>query len=68
MNIWQFCDKNPFLALALFFLAACAAEAPFKFGFRAWKMSCRSRNIAAQGWPPAHLDADGDFRPETDDD
>ena len=23
----------------------------------------RSINIALRGWPPAHLDADGDFRP-----
>lgn len=23
----------------------------------------RSVNIALRGWPPAHLDADGDFKP-----
>lgn len=24
----------------------------------------RSINIAIRGWPPAHLDADGDWKPE----
>jgi len=24
----------------------------------------RSINIATRGWPPEHLDADGDFKPE----
>jgi len=27
----------------------------------------RHLNIRAKGWPPAHLDADGDFRSDQDD-
>ncbi len=34
---------------------------PFNFLFRCWNRWCRSRNIRAQGWPPPHCDADGDF-------
>ena len=25
---------------------------------------CRTINIAIRGWPPSHLDADGDWKPE----
>lgn len=28
----------------------------------------RNRNIAARGWPPSHLDADGDWKPEPKED
>lgn len=31
-----------------------------KYMFLAWNRILRSRNIRAQGWPPAHLDGDGD--------
>lgn len=41
----------------------------FTFIFRCWNRWLRSRNIAAQGWPSAHLmDADGDIvHPKKDD-
>jgi hypothetical protein len=29
-----------------------------------WKYWLRSRNIKHHGWPPPHLDADGDFAPQ----
>jgi len=32
--------------------------------YRPWNRYLRSRNIARQGWPPPHLDADGDFNPD----
>lgn len=28
--------------------------------WRFWRANQRTRRIAAHGWPPAHLDADGD--------
>lgn len=28
-----------------------------------WNRWCRTRNIKNQGWPPSHLDADGDHPP-----
>ena len=32
--------------------------------YRAYNRTLRSRNIANAGWPPEHLDADGDWKPE----
>lgn len=32
--------------------------------FKMWNRFIRSRNIKNSGWPPRHLDADGDFKPE----
>jgi hypothetical protein len=31
-----------------------------RFLFRCWNRWMRHLNIKAHGWPPAHLDADGD--------
>lgn len=31
-----------------------------RFLFRCWNRWVRHLNIKAHGWPPAHLDADGD--------
>jgi len=49
---------NPWLiALAMILLYWLAAW-PFRLVNR-W---IRHRNIVAKGWPPPHLDADGDFQ------
>lgn len=57
MNIYEFATNSPWLAffLAYLILSACV-EYPLKIINR-W---IRHRNIAVAGWPPAHLDADGD--------
>ncbi len=33
-----------------------------QFPFNMWNRFLRNLNIKRQGWPPPHLDADGDFR------
>lgn len=45
------------------------------FGYLALEAFCKAANrlvravvIAARGWPPSHLDADGDWRPVPKDD
>jgi hypothetical protein len=43
----------------LWFIIVCAIYYAFKF-------TLRSINIAIRGWPPAHLDADGDFKKESE--
>ena len=70
-EIITFASGSPWLAfflacLVLWFVAQLLL-APFNLVFRCWNRWLRSRNIAARGWPPAHLDADGDFRPEAKD-
>lgn len=54
MNLYQFMSDSPFLS---FFLGYTLLECAVKLGGR----MLRSINIAIRGWPPAHLDADGDF-------
>lgn len=34
--------------------------------FKCWNRFLRMLNIRAHGWPPAHCDADGDFKPPSD--
>jgi hypothetical protein len=55
MNIYQFMSDSPWLS---FFLAYAFVECTVKLGGRI----LRSINIAIRGWPPGHLDADGDFQ------
>ncbi len=44
----------PFLAFILLLVAMGLV-------FKTWNRFLRHLNILAHGWPPAHLDADGDF-------
>lgn len=56
MNAYQFMSEHPVLT----FFLACIAASAFGYPFRLANRWIRHRNIVAQGWPPAHLDADGD--------
>ncbi len=51
-----FSGQHPFLAIAFAWLAFHVATWPFRLINRV----IRHRNIVARGWPPDHLDADGD--------
>lgn len=52
-----FVYDNPVLAGLLLFAA-------MYYSFLIFNRILRSINIALRGWPPAHLDADGDWREE----
>lgn len=52
--MWQFMSEHPTAAFFIAWVLAWAFVSPFRLYFR-------SRNIQAQGWPPDHLDADGDM-------
>lgn len=62
--MWEFANHNPGAAFLIFCVAAWIVTRPFWLANR-W---LRSRNIVAQGWPPKHLDADGDQHGADDDD
>lgn len=54
----EFASAHPYL----FFLLAYAA---LNVVFRCWNRLLRHLNVRSHGWPPPHLDADGDTaRPE----
>jgi hypothetical protein len=65
MDWAKFAGENPVTAIIIVYLLCQAIAAPFRFGYLAYKHLQRHKNIAACGWPPEYLDADGDIhRPE----
>lgn len=56
MSAYEFMGDHPILTFFLAMIAANVLIYPFKLINR-W---IRHRNIVAAGWPPAHLDGDGD--------
>lgn len=68
-----FSTSHPFLftlmVLALIFamvmfivIAGWVAVQPIHYFFRFLNRRQRSANVREKGWPPQHLDADGDFK------
>jgi len=53
----EFINNNPIISL----LAFWSLMKTLRF---VWNRAMRHLNIRRHGWPPAHLDADGDFKPE----
>lgn len=49
--------EHPWMTFWIFIVLLCVTGDAIKFTFR-------TINIAAHGWPPEHLDADGDFKSE----
>jgi hypothetical protein len=64
MTIYEFMGEHPWLTFFLALIAGNVVTYPFKLVNR-W---IRHRNIVARGWPPFHLDGDGDARSLDDDD
>lgn len=60
MNMWDFFNNHPFIAwcsLWLLWLLIPAMQTTLLLIGRTY----RTINILFRGWPPAHLDADGDL-------
>lgn len=66
MNIYEIINENPFLSFALACLLLVAIAGLCSFPFKTIHRYLRSRDIQKHGWPPAHCDADGDFKKEDD--
>lgn len=64
MSIFEFMGSNPVLT----FFLACIASSLVAWPFKLINRWIRHRNIAAAGWPPFHLDGDGDTRTLESDD
>jgi hypothetical protein len=62
MNIFEFMTGSPWLSVGMALILAYIIAWPFRLVNR-W---IRHRNIAARGWPPPHLDADGDRHEDCD--
>jgi len=60
-EIVEFMMAHPFISLfMLWAICSCISN----IIFRPWNRLMRHLNIRKAGWPPAHCDADGDFKPE----
>lgn len=59
MNIWQFMSDSPWLT---FFLAVFVLLPALRLVVWVVGLPFRAVNIRKHGWPPAHLDADGDYK------
>jgi len=46
----------------LVFLAMLAFECVLEAIYKGWRLLLRHASIWVRGWPPEHLDADGDYR------
>lgn len=58
----------PFIGIAVLFIFTSASfVAIINLLFRMWNRIIRHLNIRSKGWPPAHCDADGDFKNENKD-
>jgi hypothetical protein len=55
-DFYQFAGSHPLLTFAL----ACCVVQVISYPFRLVNRFVRARNIKNAGWPPEHLDADGD--------
>ncbi len=67
MGMWEFFNQHYFLAWfalwlvwGVFWIIAIATECVLKLVNRI----LRTIKVCARGWPPEHLDADGDWKPE----
>lgn len=65
---FRFATAQPWCAFGLALIVLSAFVTPFRCALLIYNRRRRSMNIIAKGWPPAHLDADGDWmaRPETE--
>ncbi len=70
MNILEFMTTNPWqtfflgpFVIILFWMTLVAFAGTLKILFKTTNRVLRTIKVALRGWPPAHLDADGDFKP-----
>ena len=61
MDIYEFMSNNPVLTLLLACIIGFVIMVAFKYIFLAFNRLVRHANINNKGWPPPHLDADGNF-------
>lgn len=66
-EVLTFAGEHWFLAWCALWLAwpvVVIAGALVNWPFRLMNRVLRTIKVAARGWPPSHLDADGDWKPQ----
>ncbi len=64
MNLLEFTFQSFWHFAGMFLLIFLILRVPL----HAWAFFIRHLNIRSKGWPPSHLDADGDFEPKPEED
>lgn len=67
-EFYAWTDNHGFLAWCALWLVwgvVWLVAVAFEIGFRLLNRIMRTIRVCARGWPPAHLDADGDWRPQS---
>jgi len=64
MGMIEFFSEHYFLAWCALWLGWPAFSILNAVVFKLPNRLLRSIKVVLRGWPPAHLDADGDFKPE----
>lgn len=64
MSLYEFANKQPDVVVWLSFLAFGLLSLFGCLLYNGWKRFVTHLNIRKAGWPPPHLDAEGDFKPE----
>ena len=59
MNIYEFMSDSPVLTFFIVVGIGIMLESILRYGIN---RPLRHANIRKHGWPPAHCDADGDFK------
>lgn len=62
-TLYEFMSGSPYLTFFLALILAGVVKTAIRTPFHFWNRYWRSRNIRERGWPPSHLDADGDWKP-----
>lgn len=65
MDFLEWCGRHWFLALVGMYLGYCIIRLPFSLAATLYRRALRTLMVALRGWPPEHLDADGDWKPES---
>lgn len=60
-EFYAFAGEHPILT---FFLAWIVAWVVCHFGNLIFNRTYRAIKVLVRGWPPSHLDADGDWKPD----
>lgn len=56
MNVFQFMSDSPFLSFSVVYMITQTIV-------QVYTRTMRVLSVRKAGWPPAHLDADGDWKP-----
>ncbi len=67
MDIYSFMSESPVLTFSLACVAVSVCGGVIKLAIVIINRPLRHMNIRKHGWPPAHCDADGDFKEKQED-